>query len=90
MTTFLILLLSLSTLVLAIALALRWSYRPPENHLAVIYRWDRFYGFLNPDRWTVLIPHIFSIQQEINLGKRTALLTLKDVYTKDRIPVIST
>lgn len=62
-------------------------YRPPENHVGVIYRFGRFRRFADPNRWSVLIPRIDSVEKETKLDMRTTHLQLTNVYTRDNIAV---
>lgn len=62
-------------------------YRPPENHVGVIYRFGRFGRFVDPDRWSLLIPWIDSVEKETKLDMRTTHIQLNNVYTRDNIAV---
>ena len=62
-------------------------YRPPENHVGVIYRFGRFARFVDPDRWSVLIPGIDSVEQETKLDMRTTHIQLTNAYTRDNIAI---
>jgi regulator of protease activity HflC (stomatin/prohibitin superfamily) len=62
-------------------------YRPTENHVGVIYRCGRFNRFVDPDRWTFILPWFESISQEVKLDMRTVQIALKDIYTCERIAV---
>jgi regulator of protease activity HflC (stomatin/prohibitin superfamily) len=62
-------------------------YRPTENHVGVLYRFGRFRRFVDPDRWALTLPWIDTVFKETKLDIRTALISLKDVYTRERIAV---
>jgi regulator of protease activity HflC (stomatin/prohibitin superfamily) len=62
-------------------------YRPPENHVGVVYRFGRFRRFVDPDRWSLLIPWIDSVEKETKLDMRTTHIQLTDVYTRDNIAI---
>ncbi len=42
-------------------------YRPPENHLGVIYKFGRLSALAGPDQWIVAIPGIHEIKDPISL-----------------------
>lgn len=60
-------------------------HRPTENHVGVVYRFGRFHRFADPDRWTVVCPLLESFDQEVKLDMRTAVISLQDVYTREKI-----
>lgn len=62
-------------------------YRPAENHVGVIYRAGRFKRFVDPNRWVFTIPWLDTVHKESSLDMRTVQLSLKDVYTREKIPV---
>jgi regulator of protease activity HflC (stomatin/prohibitin superfamily) len=62
-------------------------YRPTENHVGVIYRFGRFGRFVDPDRWSVLLPGIDSVEKETKLDMRTTHLQLTNVYTRDHVAI---
>lgn len=62
-------------------------YRPTENHVGVVYRFGRFHRFVDPDGWALTIPWIDTVFKETKLDIRTALISLKDVYTQERVAV---
>lgn len=62
-------------------------YRPPENHLAVMYRFGRFGHLVGPDEWSYVIPGIHEIRVEMSLRPRRAEASLEDLWTRDRVPV---
>ena len=62
-------------------------YRPTENHIGVIYRCGRFKRFVDPDRLVFTIPWFESVFKETKLDVRTAQISLKDVYTREKIAV---
>lgn len=65
----------------------RHCYRPPENHLGVVYRFGRFRNFVEPDNWTFLLPKIDRVHREISLYMRTADLQLAKVELLDGLTV---
>lgn len=62
-------------------------YRPTENHVGVIYRFGRFHRFVDPDRLAFTFPWVEKIALETRLDMRTALVSLKDVYTREKVAV---
>lgn len=62
-------------------------YRPPENHVGVVYRFGRFGRFVDPDRWSLLIPWIDAVEKETKLDMRTTHIQLTNVYTRDNIAI---
>jgi regulator of protease activity HflC (stomatin/prohibitin superfamily) len=62
-------------------------YRPPENHVGVIYRFGRFGRFVDPDRWSLLLPWIDRVEKETKLDMRTTHIQLTNVYTRDSIAI---
>lgn len=65
----------------------KFGYRPPENHLGVVYRFDRFSHFVEPDEWILLVPFIDKVRREVSLYMRTADLILKRVELRDGLAV---
>lgn len=59
-------------------------YRPPENHLGVIYWNDRFSRFVTQDQWALVWP-LRQLFKVIRLDPRTAEFTLSDLFTSDRV-----
>jgi hypothetical protein len=57
----------------------RYCYRPPENHLAVLYRLGRFHRLVTPEEWVFLLPYLDRVHREVSLYMRTAELQLKRV-----------
>ena len=62
-------------------------YRPTENHVGVIYRNGRFHRLVDPDSLVFTIPWFESISREIGLDMHTARVSLKDVYTREKIAI---
>jgi len=62
-------------------------YRPPEDHLGVIYRLGRFSRWVGPDEWEVVIPGIDEIKCPISLHLRRMEINLSDLLTQDQVPV---
>lgn len=62
-------------------------YRPTENHVGAVYRLGRFHRFVDPDRLAFTIPWLETIAREIRLDMRTCKVSLKDIYTRERIAV---
>lgn len=60
-------------------------YRPTENHVGVIYRFGRFNRFVDPDRLVFTFPWIEAVLGETRLDMRTVEISLKDVFTSERI-----
>ena len=62
-------------------------YRPPENHLGVIYRFDRLCQLVGPDEWVLVIPGVNEIKAPISLHLRRVEVALSDVLTQDHVPI---
>lgn len=62
-------------------------YRPPENHLGVVYRFGRFSQLVGPDEWTFILPGIHRINPPVSLNMRRLEATLTDLLTQDQFPV---
>lgn len=60
-------------------------YRPTENHVGVIYRCSRFHRFVDPDRWAFTLPWFDTIVDETRLDMRTAIVSLTDLYTQEKV-----
>lgn len=60
-------------------------YRPTENHVGVIYHLGRFSRFVDPDRWSPIIPWIEWVEKESKLDMRVANIQLDKVYTRNNI-----
>lgn len=73
--------------ILIIRLIRRQYYRPPENHLGVVYRFGRFHRFIEPDNWTFLLPVVENVHREVSLYMRTAELHLTQVELLDGLTV---
>lgn len=76
-----------------LALALSYSlfriclYRPPEDHLGVIYQFARFSRLVGPDQWVFIIPGLNEIKDPISLHLRRVAVNLADLLTQDQIPL---
>jgi regulator of protease activity HflC (stomatin/prohibitin superfamily) len=73
-------------LILAVLLSLFGLYRPPENHLGAIYRFDRFHRLIEPDDWTVLWPQDH-VKCDVNLRLHRTTIELSDLLTRDQRPL---
>jgi regulator of protease activity HflC (stomatin/prohibitin superfamily) len=62
-------------------------YRPPEDHLGVIYRFDRFERWAPPDEWIVRIPWVDVVRTVVNLQIRQVPVPLPDLVTRDQVSV---
>ncbi|MEW6402142.1 MAG: SPFH domain-containing protein [Chloroflexota bacterium] len=62
-------------------------YRPTENHIGVVYRNERFHRFVDARNVSVLIPRMEYVAKEVRLDARTAVISLKNVFTSDAIPL---
>lgn len=62
-------------------------YRPPENHLGVVYRLGRFSHLVGPDEWTFILPGIHRINPPASLNMRRLEVTLTDLLTEDKFPI---
>jgi len=62
-------------------------YRPPEDHLGVLYRFDRFARWVSPHEWVVVIPCIDEIHPPVSLQFRRLAVTFRDLLTQDQIPI---
>jgi hypothetical protein len=78
---------------LLLGLALSYSllyaclYRPPEDHLGVIYRFARFSRLVGPDEWCFIIPGIHEVKDPISLHVRRLEADLSDMLTQDQVPI---
>jgi regulator of protease activity HflC (stomatin/prohibitin superfamily) len=59
-------------------------YRPAENCIGVIYRLGRFCRLATPDRLTLIGP-FEEVIKEVSMDMKTALISLRDVLTRDQI-----
>lgn len=64
----------------------RVVYRPKENHLAAIYRFGRFRRWVKPDQWTLLIPFIDEVKNEIEVTFRRTIVVPQNLLSADGIP----
>ncbi|GEM_PF-2158222 len=81
--------LGLSVGVAAAILALwfsRW-YRPPDNHVAVVYLLGRFGRLVGPDQLAWLWPLFERVRAEISLALRRQEVTLEQLPTQDTFPI---
>ncbi len=62
-------------------------YRPPENHIGVIYQAGRFWRFVGPNEWAILIPRIHEAMTPISLNIQRVDLTFSDLLTRDLMPL---
>jgi regulator of protease activity HflC (stomatin/prohibitin superfamily) len=62
-------------------------YRPPENHLGVVYQLGRLWRLVEPNRWIFVFPGIHSVKDPINLYMRRVVVPLSDLLTQDQVPV---
>jgi hypothetical protein len=62
-------------------------YRPPEDHLGVIYRFARFSRLVKPDEWCFIIPGIHEIKDPVSLNVRRLEANLSDMLTQDHVPI---
>lgn len=62
-------------------------YRPTENHVGVIYRFGRFHRFVGPNQLIFTIPWFEDVFKETKLDMQTCQVSLKDVYTRDRVAI---
>jgi regulator of protease activity HflC (stomatin/prohibitin superfamily) len=62
-------------------------YRPPENHLGVIYQLGRLWRLVGPDEWVCVIPWVNEIKLPISLHLRRAEISFCDLLTEDQVPV---
>lgn len=62
-------------------------YRPPEDHVGVIYRIDRFRRWVNPNEWTVLNPWLDRVECEMNTRPQISEVETSDLETAEHIQV---
>ncbi|MBM4430953.1 MAG: hypothetical protein FJ026_11500 [Chloroflexi bacterium] len=62
-------------------------YRPPEDHLGVLYRFGRFARWVSPHEWAVRIPCIDKIHPPVCLQVRRLAATFHDLLTQDQVPL---
>ena len=62
-------------------------YRPPENHLGVVYQLGRLWRLVDPSRWVFVFPGIHSVKDPISLYTRRLVVSLSDLLTQDQVPV---
>jgi regulator of protease activity HflC (stomatin/prohibitin superfamily) len=62
-------------------------YRPPEDHLGVIYRFSRFSRLVGPEQWVFIIPGLHEIKDPISLHVRWLEANLSDMLTQDQVPI---
>ena len=60
-------------------------YRPTEDHVGVVYRFNKFNRFADPERWMIILPFIESVPFEISLQMRTTAISLENIFTSDKI-----
>lgn len=76
-----------------LALALAYAsfraciYRPPEDHLGVVYQLGRLWRLVDPNRWIFVAPGIHSVKDPISLYTRRLVVSLSDLLTQDQVPV---
>lgn len=62
-------------------------YRPPEDHLGVVYQLGRLWRLVEPDQWALVLPGVHSIRAPISLHIRRVAVTLSDLLTQDQVPL---
>lgn len=62
-------------------------YRPPEQHVGVIYRAGRFHSFVRDTEWAFLLPGIDSLRPPISLAPRAVTFSSGDLLPRDEVPV---
>ncbi len=62
-------------------------YRPRENYIGVVNLFGRFWRLVNPNEWMILIPLAQRVRREASLGIRVAVADMRDVLTRDNVPV---
>ena len=73
--------------VLLVVAGLSCLYRPPDNHIGVIYRLGRLWRFLGPEEWTWLIPLVDQVRSPICHSPRQTTVKISDLLTQDRVPI---
>ncbi|MGB9724195.1 MAG: SPFH domain-containing protein [Chloroflexia bacterium] len=79
--------LSLATVALAVA-CLSCLYRPPDNHIGVVYRFGRLHRLLGPEEWTWIIPLLDRVRTPIGHLPHQMTVKISDLLTGDRIPIV--
>lgn len=64
----------------------RLFYRPPEQHVGVIYRAGRFHGLVPDTEWAFLLP-VDSLRPPISLAPRAVPFSSGDLLSRDGVPV---
>lgn len=77
----------LATVALVVA-GLSGLYRPPDNHIGVIYRLGRLWRLVDPEEWVWLIPLLDQIRRPISRLVHRAEVKISDLLTLDRIPIV--
>ncbi len=62
-------------------------YRPPEDHLGVIYQLGRLWRLAEPDRWIFVLPGVHTVKTPISLHVRRMPMALSDLLTQDQVPI---
>jgi len=62
-------------------------YRPPEDHLGVIYRLGRLSRLVQPDEWAIILPGIHQTKDPVSLHVRRLEVPLSELLTQDQVPV---
>jgi hypothetical protein len=62
-------------------------YRPPEDHVGVVYKLGRFSRLVEPDEWVITLPGIHETKKPISLHARRLDAAFTEVPTKDQMPV---
>lgn len=66
-----------------------YLYRPPEDHIGVVYRFGRFYTYVNPDDYVLLFPVLDRIRAEVSRQPRIVAVDNLELETLDHVHVIA-
>lgn len=72
------------------ALVVAWLsglYRPPDNHIGVVYRLGRLRYLVGPEQWAWVIPLVDQIRSPIDCRPRQVAVEISGLLTLDRVPI---
>ncbi len=62
-------------------------YRPPDNHIGVIYRLGRLWRLVDPEEWVWRIPLLDQVRRPISRLPRQTTVKISDLLSRERIPI---
>jgi regulator of protease activity HflC (stomatin/prohibitin superfamily) len=72
---------------LAYTLTRACIYRPPEDHLGVVYQLGRLWRLVEPNRLIFVLPGVRTVKDAISLHVRQVTVCLPDLLTQDQVPI---